>query len=615
MVAPRFRYELAVDWDNNGTWEPNEIIRDDLRRIVCSYGRENRDVLQGHSIGGQCTVLLRNTHGYYSPYNFDGPYARLIRAGRYVQVRAFVDDDMFPLWTGFLRNILPHLGTEESGYAELLAEGPLTWIDQARLEFFWPLATLDQAAPEAVRVEDQRHSGSLIALALDQIDWKGATYTLETDPYSYTGDAVELYPEENDADHRNVPGPFGRKIDKGRAIIDLQALATDEAVVGSGEGSRVRAVRMIRTIEETEVGFMREDMEANLVFEDRYHRLNDEREGILFSDLIPAGADYPYPYDPLDLATFEDTIYNVITSDQVEYYYHPESHILEGIPGPRTRQGRQQPLWIPAGTSKRYQVSLRPSTENGRPTGAPAFVWPWKNAVIAPVGTPNSDPGIHWDGDGNPGTLQWDLNASYRSHGNSGDANDQLRVQTRQGARSIILDMTNTNTTRDIYIVKLRVRGFPHYVQSLVRTNATNENSIREHNLISEYKAKTHLLWNRQLNLSFVQYLADTYGEARPSGTLRIKPRHSKRMARDVFALDASDPINVRNAKYGLAGLPLHTGDPNPAGHRFFVENIKHEIEIGSDHTTYLELSSMHGATGFWVLGVSRLGDDTRLSF
>lgn len=614
--AIRLRYELAVDWDGNGTWEEDELIRDDLQHIRCQYGRESRDSLKGKSIGGYCEVLLKNESRAYSVFNQAGPYYGDISTGRAVQVRAYVEDTQHVLWTGFLTDILPHVGTEEAPYAQLNAVGSLSWIDQAFYEIFVNIDTIYQADPAGLEVTDQYYSGVLVALMLDQIGWKGREQFLDAPadvkgPYGREGTYRAL--AYTRATLLEVPGPFGRQIDLGSAIIDANALLTDGELGGGEAGSRVRAIRTMRALEEAEVGFLRESKDGSIVYEDRYKRLRHVGLGPIFSDDIDDERDYPFPYDPFDLGSYEEGIYNVIRSDQTQYFYGTESHIFEAIPGPTSRGGPQEPLEIPAGETVEYTWSLPPVTVGGRKSslgttaGTPSYVWPWKDVVVAPPGTSNNAAGLQDPESDEGGLLQWDLNADFTAGSLHGNANRYVSVRTFQSARSIKLQITNS-FTRSVYINKLRFRGFPHFIDKVIRTSATNEESIRKYQIIREYKAVTGLLWKRRFPLDYLQALARIYGEARPNGTLTVRPRQSLRMATECLGLEISDSIQVRNAQYGLFGGFENQGQP------FFIENIAHDIERGGEHVMKLELSSLE-TTGLWILGESELGVTTTLGF
>ena len=580
----RIQYELWVNWAGDRVVKPSELIRGDLRKIVCTLGRENRDTLKGRSTGGQCEVLLRNIKGDYSMFNVRSPYFGKVLPGRAIQVRAYVGSRMHVLWTGFLKDILPHLGTEESGYADLTAVGSLTWIDQARYELFFNLDNIEQIAPRILSRVNEYNGADLIALVLNLIGWSG---------HDIPGSPALV-----------VPGPFGRRLEVGIATFDGQALATDESVSGSGTGSRVRAIRTIRAIENLELGFVRESKLADIVFENRYSRLFERTFGPLFTDRQDSSA---FPYDPLDLSSYDDNIYNVISSDQVKYYYHPESQIRDVIPGLEDEKGAEDPILVPANSAVEYVVTLLPSRYGGVETGAPAYVWPWKNIVVAPEPVNNNDPRLNE-------TLAWDLSASFSESSHYGEASEHISVVTLQGARSVHLTITNSHKTRDVYIVRLRLRGFAHYPKASIRAQATNEMSVAKYG-VREYQIPTSISFIRGISSSnraaiqYVKALADIYGEPRPNGTLFINPRYSEQMANTVLDLDVSDPLQVQNENYGLHGRTTSQG------HRFFVENIHHEIEPGADHAMNLELSSYEEAGGYWILGVSTLGQDTILGF
>ena len=612
--STRITYELWIDWNDDLIIDPDELISDDLRHISFSYGRENNDTLGGRSSGGQCDVLLSNRHGNYSIFKRASPYHDYFTPGKAVQVAAYVEGFRIVLWTGFLKTIVPHVSVDSSAHADLIAVGSLTWIDQAKFELFYHLDTQESVLPSIIPRANEVAGGDLIALILNLIDWKGYTFR---DSRGFIGPSrhVNLTPGPNGIGiaPRQVPGPFGRNLAIGHARFDAQAIANDEAVSGGGNGTRVRAIRTIRAVEALELGFVREDNLGSIVFEDRRHRLEDMRTGPLFTDLassLAGGA--TFPYNPLDLESYDGSIYNIIASDQVKYYYKAESQVADVIPGKEDEKGLNPPLLVPAGTTIEKVYGLPTVTHVGVETGAPAYVWPWKAVTVADRGTYDNDPRLQDPEDG--GSLIWDLNTSVNERPGTGFFNRDIRVVTEQGARSVRLTITNTNPTRDLYITRLRLRGFPHYPQGSVRAYATNEPSIAKY-FPREYQVPTSLSYIRNIGAdaesssAFAEVLAEIYGTPRPSGRLTLHPRYSAAMAMAVLSLQISDPIRVRNEAYGL------TGGFGQLGHRFFIESMKHDIEPGVSHAVEFGLSSYQDAQEYWILGVSELGTNTRLYF
>lgn len=604
----RLTYAVLVDWNGDGLFQENEIISDDIKKISCVYGRENNDTLRGRSTGGQCEVRLKNHHGNYSMFKVSGPHYdsvgrhTLILPGRAVQVRVYVGARAFVLWTGFLKTIVPHVAAEEAPYAELTAVGSLTWIDQAKYELFFNLTDIESGSPKIIARVNSLYTGDLAATILNLMGWKGH----------------EQFPPP-----LLVPGPFGRRLDQGEINIDAQAVANDASVAGSGTSSRVRAIRSLRALEDVEVGFLREDNFASIVFEHRWRRLRDERQGPLFSDLAGPVEAAQYPYNPLDLSSSEEGIYNIVSGNQIKYFYDPLSQVIDAIPGGPDEKGTHPPLLIPAGETVTRTWDLSPTRHLGEDTGAAAYVWPWRNVVVAPQNTEHYNRGL---GVARPGeseeerkkedALLWDINANRTEDPGFGVVNDWIRdhVTTEQGARSIRVTIHNP-APFDIYITRLRFRGFGHHIQGSIRAYATNEESVRLYNE-REYHVPTSLSYIRSIGqdnekaLAFADALADAYGKARPSGTIQVFPRTSEALALEVFGLDVSDPIRVRNENYGLLGLNRLTG------HRFFIEHIEHTIEPGVEHTTEFGLSSYDSTDQYyWVLGVSTLGETTRLAF
>ena len=83
----------------------------------------------------------------------------------------------------------------------------------------------------------------------------------------------------------------------------------------------------------------------------------------------------------------------------------------------------------------------------------------------------------------------------------------------------------------------------------------------------------------------------------------KIKPQRDIFHFEKTLALDVGALIQINlmeSSHFGLSGL-------------YFVESIKHKYTIREGYTVLLELSPAGYYAGFWVLGNSRLGIETRV--
>jgi hypothetical protein len=72
-----------------------------------------------------------------------------------------------------------------------------------------------------------------------------------------------------------------------------------------------------------------------------------------------------------------------------------------------------------------------------------------------------------------------------------------------------------------------------------------------------------------------------------------------------ALTLDVSDRVTVKASAKAKLGL----------NRDFYIESITHQIKAGGAHQTSYSLSDTAGFAGFWVLGTSALGRDTRLTY
>lgn len=86
---PFQRYQLAVDWDNDGTFgEAEDDISADVLSLDAKRGRDYASQLTGRSVAGKLTAVLDNESQKYSSFNTGSPITGKVLPGRKVALRA-----------------------------------------------------------------------------------------------------------------------------------------------------------------------------------------------------------------------------------------------------------------------------------------------------------------------------------------------------------------------------------------------------------------------------------------------------------------------------------------------------------------------------------------------
>jgi len=141
-------YQLRVDWGNDGTYgHALADITGDVLEVSCVLGRERPfEFLAGARVG-ELTARLRNESGKYSLFQTASPLAGLLRPGKLVQLRRYVDatTGWVPLWTGYLDRLTPDALLPPT--VQLRALGPLSVL---AVRTVWTAALANVASDAAV---------------------------------------------------------------------------------------------------------------------------------------------------------------------------------------------------------------------------------------------------------------------------------------------------------------------------------------------------------------------------------------------------------------------------------------------------------------------------------
>lgn len=237
-------YVFEVDWDNDDTYgHAQSDITGDFILIQTRTGRDFASQLTGRAPPGVLTAILDNRDGKYSPFNTSSPITGLVVPGRKVRLRTTAPSAV-TLWTGFLDTIEPTPDMEGGHTATLRARGPLSKLEEPR-----------------VNIEPQTNilTGDAMDDVLDAAGW-----------------------------------PVGdRDIDAGNTTMSRW-------VVEAGEEGEEALVAAHDVAEAEGRGFLRETRDGNIKFEDRQHRLKTDHltTQATFSD-IPSDPDGDASYSAI----------------------------------------------------------------------------------------------------------------------------------------------------------------------------------------------------------------------------------------------------------------------------------------------------------------------------
>ena len=511
---------LEVDWDNDGTFSnANSNVSGDVLTLDWDRGRDSASQLTGRATAGQLQAKLKNEDNLYNSFNSDGDLYGKILPGLAVRLQISSHSDI----------VFPYTF-------------PLTFAEQ---EPAWR-GYLDSISPSFLRSGGKelilRATGSIARIAAKE------TSEIVTSTSIRTGAAITLV--INDADS-SIP----TNIDTGETTMTRWWSAAQPALGA------------IRAIEETEIGYVGESPEGEIVFESRHSRLKTPHtvsQGT-FSDAADATLTYA---DIVQIDPLGET-YNVMNAI-VQVYTVGSLAVLWTL----AESGSSSPPLL-AGESKVF-IAKYPS---------PAAV---ANASHVNAWTTTA------------ATTDVLLNAA--SDGTGTNLTSSLTIGVAKYAESMAITLTNGSAT-DGFITKLQARGTPVTANDplkIVEEDSASQTSFgkRTYPLVgpfipSEQEARDYMKFLLSIHKDSMRTMRITW-DGNKDDTHKTKARE----------LDISDRITI--VADNRSGLGINTD--------FFIEHMRHSMDQGGGYSVTYECSDATAYGGFWVLDVGKLGASTRFA-
>ena len=349
--------------------------------------------------------------------------------------------------------------------------------------------------------------------------------------------------------------------DAGWASAD-RTLDTGQTTIDAWFVSGIDALNAVREVEETELGFFTESADGKLVFEDRHHRLISPHTTSQQTYSDASGASMLYngieQMDPIG------DIYNDITAMVTKYTTAGSAEVLWTLDGTPT---------LAPGESGTYWAEY-PNTNKDSTTGA--YVSAWDDPV---VGTDITQTGV---------------------------SNSDIAVTVTKFSNTMKIVITNNNATSTATLTLVQAQGTK--VTKNTSVGIASEDSTSQ----GKYGKRSYELpspWLQSANTAqdYTNYIVGRYKNAVPVISLTYIANKSAAALTEMLTRDISDRITAvaTGAKTEL-GLD---GD-------FFVESVQHRIlNAGLFHEVKYDLSDASGDGGWWILGISELGVNTRLAY
>jgi hypothetical protein len=514
-------YSVLVDWNNDGDFtDSGDDISSDVIDLQWTRGRDYASQLEGKSISGKLTATLVNTDGKYSPSNASSALTGNILPGRTVKVQA--GNSTFPAtfpvafndgvrWQGKLDRILP---TPSS-----------VGIKTCKLTAFGILGYLNQFSPD-VATQTSRRTDQAIG---DVLDAAGLTSA---------GD---------------------RSLDTGKTTISR---------FWTSNKSTIKALRLI---EEAEAGFIKESKSAQVVFENRTHRLTETTSTTsqaTFSDASGASHTFQTIHQ-------EDPLSTIINHVEAEARTYDTASVANLWTHPET--GSASPTLAP-GEAKTFEAMYpNPDSDNKAME---------VNAWTSPAATT-------------------DYLANTASDGSGTNKTSDISVSQAKTGEKMAITLTNSATGSDVFLTKIQARGTAVSTKNpcMVRAiDSTSKTAYGER----KFKASTKWIPTTSEAQDWCDYYLSIFASPVEVLTMGINASDSANVGQ-VLSRDISDRITV--VANNDANLGINSD--------FFIETESHKVTNGgSVHNVTWKLSPASGGySQFWVLGTGVLGTSTVPAF
>jgi hypothetical protein len=333
-------------------------------------------------------------------------------------------------------------------------------------------------------------------------------------------------------------------------------------------GVDVMALGALRDIEETERGFVRESADGKIRFEDRHWRLTGARltSQATYSDVL--GAALPIikiqQLDPIE------DLYSIFTANVARQTVNALA-VLWTL----GETGQSSPSINASET--RIWIAEHPLPDTATEVfGVDAWTTPVENT---------------------------DYEANSQADGGGVDHSADLTIAVVKGLNRMEISITN-NAAVVVFITLLQARGTALAAQAPTGVYKEIAASITKYGE-REYPGPAKFLSTTDEAANYVEFLSSIYSSPIPVLSLQLDANVSAAMLTEAKTRDVSDRVTITSDLGSDLGI----------NEDFWVERIVHRINRFRQHTFQVDVSTIRGFSGYWVLGTSLLGVGSKLFF
>ena len=506
-------YVFEVDWTGDGDYgDTNEDVTGDTIKInSATLGRSFGSPLTSFAPSGKLVATLRNDADKYSPSNGDSPLTGNLIPGRLVRLRT-TSPASATLWTGYLYSIVPHISPNHGKTATLTAIGPLGRIGQKNIK----------AAMQTSRRTDQA-----IGDILDAAGWGGSD----------------------------------RNLDAGKTTMTRWW------------ADNITCFNALREVEATEAGFIREEKDGDIAFEDRHHRIEDTANLATYSDHATSSGAIRM-VAPVRQVDPSSLIFNEFTS-RVRTYTVGSVAVLWTL----METGSASPVIGPGET--RTFIAIYPTPEDESSGNVAVNAWTTLASTT-------------------------DYTANTESDGSGTDMTSSLSISLTKQARAIKIAVTNGHASDVCYLTKLQARGTPvsrSEPVEVIAEDATSKTAFGERSY--PRPASARFVPDTTEAQGWCGYNLSIFKDPFSLIEIIFSANKSSDNMTEALRVEVSDRVTVQldeNAGFGQDGI-------------HFVENVTHMIRSKTEHWVKLVLSDGVKYGGFWLMNTGALDTTTRLAY
>jgi len=506
-------YKFSVSWTGLSTFVG---LHNDVTSLVTEatwdYGRDYASQLRGKSNAGRMTWRLINNSGRFNSFNSDSPLSANLIPGRPIQVEMEVSGTSAVMWNGFIDEIKPEPDVGGRHRVRISARGALHKINQEQVD---------------ISMQSNISTGSAINIILDGVSWPASA----------------------------------RSVDEGIYIMPDFWIK-----------NKRKALNVLRGVENTEFGFIRETKDGKIAFEDRHHRLSNDHAASVSTYKDDTGGDIRFQ-GCVQLDPFREIANSIEVP--VNQYFEGATGLLWTL----AQTGQASPA-IGVNSSQVFFADYPSIDSQSDAVGVDSWITPDSTDVVG--------------------------NSSSDGSGTDFSSNVAIAVSKFDTAMKITLTNNNSGTA---FITLLKARGVPKLQPDTVNIRSEDSSSQTKFG-VRKFPVQAEFIGSVGDAQLYADVLKESFKDPIRKIGLEFEATLDSTHLVEARDRDVSDRITVNASSASQLGINAD----------FYVENMRHVVKDGGHtHRVSMELSPVSGfGANFWALssvGQSELSASTHLIF